>query len=476
MKFNQNLLAVFFFISYAMFSQENKPKISLNILANDNISEVNINQDKYIATIGKIIKHFEKEFKTLPKEDKIGVLIISHKAGNPTIKVYSEPKIDDAKEQKIITDIKAYKLENTKLVDFPVFISVNTKSEKEITEFKDYKDPIQQKLEEYEKANLATKIQLNKDYAINEILPVLSAYQVIVDDKFAGVKNFGKLIEKTDFSKIQNTAKLTDKNPDYWRACMEMSNGNLLIPITKTFILVSQGEFDYAYKYTEILKIFADKESIATKYLKDLEWRLKLFNDTLNHEIEKGITEHDKGNYDKAIEIYQNTKKIYPNSSWNLYELYFSQNIKDVNNKKIESTDRTQWDNDKIEIYKHNPLYNMDVRASNAKEAYLLFRRQEIQTLFRNKNELLQDINKYADIALDLGVYDFSAQLFWLAAPYMKNDSETAIHKCLYSLEKLGVKNLKENFKGNFNSIFKKIEKEKEKEMQENALYKSMKD
>ena len=58
----------------------------------------------------------------------------------------------------------------------------------------------------------------------------------------------------------------------------------------------------------------------------------------------------------------------------------------------------------------------------------------------------------------------------------MKNDSETAIHKCLYSLEKLGVKNLKENFKGNFNSIFKKIEKEKEKEMQENALYKSMKD
>ena len=65
MKINQTLLTVFFLISYAMFSQEDKPKISLNILANDKISEVNINQDKYIATIGKIIKHFEKEFKKI---------------------------------------------------------------------------------------------------------------------------------------------------------------------------------------------------------------------------------------------------------------------------------------------------------------------------------------------------------------------------------------------------------------------------
>lgn len=475
MKINQTLLTVFFLISYAMFSQEDKPKISLNILANDKISEVNINEDKYIASIGKIIKHFEIEYKTLPKEEKIGVLIISHKTGDPTIKVYSDPKIDAIKEQKIVTDIKAYKLENTKLVDFPVFISVNTKSEKEITDFKDYIDPIKQKLEEYKKANLETKIQLNKDYAINEVLPVLSAYQVIVDDKFAGVKNFGKLIEKTDFTKTQNIAELTDKNSDYWRACMEMSNGNLLIPITKTFMLVSQGEFDYAYKYIEILKLFADKESISTDYLKEIEFRLELFNNEINDEIAKGITEHDKKNYDKAIEIYQNIKKVYPNSSWNLYELYFSQNTKDLNDKKIESNDRSQWDKAKIEIYQHNPLYNMDVRASNPKEGYLLFRRQEIQSLFKNKNEILNDIYKYADIALDLGVYDFAAQVFWLTAPYMKNDSEKAINIYLYSLEKLGVKNLKENFKGNFTSIFKKIEKEKEKEMQENIVYKNMK-
>lgn len=475
MKFNQNLLAVFFFISYAMFSQENKPKISLNILANDNISEVNINQDNYIATIGKIIKHFEKEFKTLPKEEKIGVLIISHKAGNPTIKVYSEPKLSEIKEQKLLSDLKAFKFDNTKIVDFPIFISVNTKNEKEITDFKDFKDPVQKKLEDYSNANLETKIQLNKDYAINEIIPILNAYQIIVDDKFVGVKNFGKLIEKTNFSQIQNIDELTNKNSDYWRACMEMSNGNQLIPITKIFMLVSQGEFDYALKYIEVIKMFAEKENISTAYLKEIEWRLGLFNDELSNEISKGITEHDKKNYDNAIKIYQNLQKIYPNSAWNSYELYFSENTKNVIDKKIQSSDRSDWDKAKIEIYKHNPLYNMDVRASNGKEAYLLFRRQEIQSLFKNKKEVLVDINKYADIALDLGVYDFAAQVFWLTAPYMKNDSEKAIHKCLYSLEKLGVKNLKENFKGNFVAIFKKIEKEKVKEMEENILYKSMK-
>ena len=54
----------------------------------------------------------------------------------------------------------------------------------------------------------------------------------------------------------------------------------------------------------------------------------------------------------------------------------------------------------------------MDIRASNGQEAYLLFRRQEINNLFEKKENLLKDVFEYADIASDLGVHDFAAQLF----------------------------------------------------------------
>lgn len=120
-------------------------------------------------------------------------------------------------------------------------------------------------------------------------------------------------------------------------------------------------------------------------------------------------------------------------------------------------------------------MYHMDVRASNGKEAYLLFRRQDTGSLFRKKGETLNDIFKYADIAMDLGVYDFAAQLFWFTATYGKEDNDVSLHRYLYCLDKLGVKNLKSNFKGDFQKIFKEIDKEKEKEMKNNDFYKSFK-
>jgi hypothetical protein len=115
----------------------------------------------------------------------------------------------------------------------------------------------------------------------------------------------------------------------------------------------------------------------------------------------------------------------------------------------------------------------MDVRASNGKEAYLLFRRQEINTLFKSNENVLEDVYEYANIALDLEVYDFAAQMYWFSSCFNKDKQGEALHHYLYCLEKLGVKDLKANFKGDFNEIFVDIEKEKDKEMKENKIYKS---
>ena len=475
MKCKPLLYLLLFLFSVTAFSQNGDPELVMNLLTSDQIAKVNLDEEKFINSISKVTDYCKTNFKVLPQTQKIGLLLTVHKIGNPTWKCYSNPKIPTEFETRILKELSGIELVNTKLVDYSLFISINSKNEGKITDFEDYIDPLQQKIMDYEKADLKKKLALNKEFAINDVLPILAAYQVIVEDKFAGVKGFGKLLESTNFNQSQNIQNITSQNKNYWRATMEMEVGNQLIPISKIFALVSQGELDHAKKYIEIIRIFSKPKSISDDYLKEINYRIELFEDELNKEIEKGIVEHDKGNYQKAIDIYNEILKNYPNSSWTLYEKYFSENAKNLADEKITKDNREDWDKAKIEIYKHNPLYNMDVRASNGKEAYLMFRRQEIGTLFKNKDERIKDIYKYAEIATDLGVYDFAAQLFWLTVNFNKDNTLHPLDNYLYCLDKLGEKELKENFKGNFEKTFKKIDDQKEKEMKENSIYKNMK-
>ncbi|MEM0577973.1 hypothetical protein [Flavobacterium polysaccharolyticum] len=329
-----------------------------------------------------------------------------------------------------------------------------------------------QNIQDYKNATLQQKFELNKTYAIKEVLPILSGYQTIVEEKFAGVKNFGNLISKTSFSEQQEILKLTGNNSDFWRAIMEMESGNQLIPVTKIFMLISQGEFDYAIKYIEIIKMFSKKETYADKYLNDLAIRLELFNKQLNSEIYRGITEHDKGNFDKAISIYNEILKQYPNSAWANFELFYSQSELNKKNGEGKLNSIENWNKKKNNILDHNPFYGLPISSQNPEDAYLLFRRNSIGGLFKDKKERLNDIYKYAEIAMDLKIYDFAAQLFWFSFSHSKNN-EDSIYRFLYCIEKLGVTNLKENFKGNFEKEFKKIEMEKENEMVKSEIYKS---
>lgn len=326
--------------------------------------------------------------------------------------------------------------------------------------------------QEYKDATLQQKFELNKTYAIKEVLPVLSGYQTIVEDKFAGVKNFGNLVAKTNFTEQQDILKLTGTNSDFWRAIMEMEPGNQLIPTTKIFMLISQGEFDHAINYIQIVKMFSKTETYADNYLDEILKRLLIFNEQLNAEIEKGIAEHDKGNFEKAILIYTEILKKYPNSAWANFEIIYSQSELNKKNGEEKLNSVENWNKNKNNILSHNPFYGLPISPQNGEDAYLLFRRNSIGKLFKNGNEKLDDIYKFAEIALDLKIYDFAAQLFWFSFTHSKNN-EDSIFKFLYCIEKLGVTNLKQNFKGNFEKEFRNIEKEKEKEMIKNEIYKS---
>jgi len=460
-------------ICSAIYAQ--KPlEVSLIMIEGDNIASVNSDEDTMLKSLSETIDLFKNEFKDIPTNQKIGLLLTYHKEGKTTVELYSNPKLKSNLEKDFLNKITGLKQVNTKIVDFTVLLLANSSDEKTSEDFPDLLHPKERMKQTYEAADLKTKLELNKSWAITEVLPVLTAFETTVDDKYAGVKNFGKLVAKTNFNTTQDIGTLTSNNSDYWRAVMEMEKGNQLIPVTKIAMLMTQGELDYAFKYLELLGAFSNPETVSDSYLKEMSWRLRTFNNQLNEQISKGITQHDSGNYKKAIGIYDGILKDYPNSAWTQYEKYYSQNAIDLANGQSKTEDRKLWDASKVSIYKSNPLYNMDVRASNGAEGYLLYRRQEIGTLFKTKGQLIKDIYKYADIALDLKVYDFAAQYFWMTANYDK-DETNSITYYLYCLEKLGVKDLKSNFKRDHEKEFRQLEATKEKTMKESSIYNSFK-
>ncbi|MFT6981456.1 MAG: tetratricopeptide (TPR) repeat protein [Crocinitomicaceae bacterium] len=462
----KNTLICFFAIAFFTLnlSAQEEPEFTIAFLENDNIAEVNVDQESYIASIAEITDVSKKEFQRIESTQKIAILITSHKKGAPTIELYSNPKIGKKQKEGFLKKLKALNHVNTKLVDFPMLLLLNSKFENLQTDFNDLIAPADKRQLAYKSATLEGKFELNKAYAA-EVLTVLSAFQTIVDDQFVGVKNFGELITKTDFDEKQKISPLTSENQDYWRAIMEMSVGNQLIPITNVFALVSQGEFDYATKYVEVLLMFSDPKSIANTYLEELWSRLNTFNNDVNGRIEKGFVYHDSGKYQKAIDLYNEILKEYPNSAWAKYEVYFSQNALSVELEKASLVDRTEWDKAKVGIYKSNPLYPLNVNASNSREIYLMFRRISIGELFKDRENRLSDIYEYASIAMDLEVYDFAAQLYWISITFDKTEND-ALFRFLYCLEKLGVTELKSNFEGDFEKEFEKIEKAQEAAIQ----------
>ncbi len=467
------LLLILPALLFGKFVSSQEAEVSINLLANDKIAEVNVEQTAFIEGMLQVTNYLKYHFKNLPKDHKFGLLMVVHKTGKPSFTCYSKPKMSKDETDKVIADITNLKMENTKIVDFPIFFAINSEAI-DLTVFEDFVNPVEQKQKEYEAADLATKFRLNKEYAINEVLPILGAYENKVDAQFEGVKNLGKLVLETDFSKPQDMVSLFDSNTNYWRAGLEMEVGNQIVPATKIFALVSQGELDYAKEYLDMIQIFSSSKTTTNDYLEEINWRLRLFYKELNAAVAQGVALHDQGKYDEALKIYDDLLKSYPNSAHAMYEHYFSNNEKQVADKKIELGSSDNWYKARPEIYKHNPLYSVDVKATSGKEMYLIARRQEIQNLFNKKEDRLKDVYTYAEIAQDLGIYDFAAQLFWFSVTYNKEQTTSALNNYLYCLDKLGETKLKANFKVDCDKVFKKIEKDKKAEMEESSWYKMM--
>lgn len=454
-------------------AQQRTKDLALQLLLPDMVTEVNFDQDELIEYLGVVVDSIDSlTIKIAEPQDLIFVLTFST-GSDPEFMIHSRPAMDKSQLDYYRMVLKKIPSLRSRLVSYPIVLMVSRNGGLKIS--KDpyepvYIDPLEKEEIVFKNADLKEKSDLLRSWAVNVALPVLSHYQVIVDDQFAGVKSMGQLIQSTDFNLKQDINLLTDSNSNYWRAVVEMSPGNQLIPVSKVVMHISQGQFDYAKLYLSIIGFFYDEKTLAAYYLDEARWRLDLYNKQLNAEIEKGIDLHDKGNYDEALTHYEKLMLVAPYSAWLQYEYYYS-----GQHGKKDPDDRT-WYEVKHKVYSCDPMYHMDVKASNGQEGYLLTRRMAMIDLFRDDNKLKEDIIEYADIAFDLQNHAVAAQLYWMIISGIPDDyykDKNLLHYFLYCLDKLGDQFIKTNFEGDFEKAFIKIDASQKKEMEKSAIFKS---
>jgi tetratricopeptide (TPR) repeat protein len=140
----------------------------------------------------------------------------------------------------------------------------------------------------------------------------------VEDPKFQGIVKFAEAVKPIDGETKVDIAKLTYKNKDYWRAVLEMTPKDSSILFTHAHLHASCGQTSYADVYF-LLGSLTDAKSHQEEFNK-----YKLLRNNLNKraslEISQGVKLHDKRQYAKAIEVYDNVINDYPSCAIAYYE------------------------------------------------------------------------------------------------------------------------------------------------------------
>lgn len=479
MKLPVRLMLLILWTATCARAQTKQVEMGIQFLTSEIIGEVNMDQETFVSYAQAVNAAIENAMTGATAKADVYVVQTVHKSQPATIEVFVRPANSGIETQKLKSLLLAIKSTTTNYVDFSLLYKAKVNGgavDSEAAFTPALKLPAEVQMAEFQARDMAGEYAQIKAWAATEAIPLLAAFETKVDSKFAGVRAVGDMLTATNFSGRQDVAALTERSNSYWQACLEMSQGNQLIPVSKALMYAAQGEFDQASLYLTILQPLSDPKSMATQLAQELSIRLQVFDQKLNAEVQKGIARHDQGAYPAAIAIYNQVLAIHPASAWVNYEKYFSQNTQALAKKK--APDGELWKNARAVVYRYNPMYPTQAEASSGKEMYQMMKRQRLTELFQTKEKFEADYLEYADTALLLGDYGLAAQMNWLIFSSFAKDSQGSENRLayfLYALDKLGNREIAANFKGDFKSEFARIDTRFDRDMRDNAMYKSFK-
>jgi tetratricopeptide (TPR) repeat protein len=470
------ILSISFFFSFSNSIGQTAVSTEVHLLTDENTGELTLEHEQFFDYVKVTMSILEEELGKSKTGRDVLVMFTLSQDQKPQIRISARPVLDKKTSKNLQNIVNQFSDIRTGYVDFS-FAYVFTVNGGNTDSKQTYKpDPIDPSEHEFNRFNNLSMIDKQADiqqFMRLKLLPMMGQTMANVPEQFEGVAKFGKLI-LSDGWKKRPIANLTDQNYDYWRAVLEMERGNLIVPFAKACLHIEKGQYDIASNILSIISPFWGETKFSKDLVNEVSIKLDLLKAQIDAEVEKGIAMHDKKQYQKAINHYENIRKDFPNSAWLNYELYFSKSMLLSNDEEVKKL----WTSMKSLVFEANPVYPMEIRAENGRKAYLLFRRQEINSLFKEGGDVFADFINYADITLELGEYGFAAQLYWLILSYFpkeKYGERNMLSHFVYCMHKMGQQKIVELFEIDLKRELEDIESAFEKRMLTSPIYNSFK-
>jgi hypothetical protein len=449
-----------------------KVAVSIVFITEMNIAQLAIDSGPFVQRVKPVIAAVESRFRDESRRRTVVIQVTLHPDRPAEVAVAGQPAPSEDEVKDLLRSADAKTSPRSKVTDctFRVLAQINGGHP-------DQKSPLKPRLETpderwiaaFQAASTAEKLALMRRWARSEALPILAASASGADAKFKGVCDLGKALGKLDPKKPVDVAALTDRNPDYWRAMLEMVPGDPLVAATRVALHAANGEIDQARRYSAVATFFDARKSLSSRLLGEFRAMMGFFYKDVESRIQGGIALNDKGRLAEAMSTYDDVLKDYPGSAWAHYERVQTRIAMAAKEGKPIGQAMVDWPKARDAILACDPLYEMLAEAKGQEDIFRLTRRIEINTLFKDRAKTVGDLMRYADIARDLEVYGFAAMLYWNLVSAVKPEDyggRELIEDFLYCLEPLGVKDIKENFRGDHPAAFARIKADRKKRVE----------
>jgi tetratricopeptide (TPR) repeat protein len=329
-------------------------------------------------------------------------------------------------------------------------------------------------LDRFVSADLTTQYRELREWARSVALPLLAHRAARTDTQYSGVIALGRALNALPPDAPLRTEAIAYRNPEYWRAVMEMAPGDQLVGAMPVFLHAAAGELDRSATLLSNCLAFSRDGSLAHRLMLDFSARLGPFRRQLAAEIKAGVSLHDQAKYDEAIAVFDQVLAAYPNSAWARYERFFSTVTRDGfdSRSKLKQANRL-WKASSPEIYRCNPIYTSQFGATTGRSVGAL---QDRLTVHRLMNKPPDDFGErmggLADSAMRLEDYGTAALLYWFALgtdekfkgisfvadQAVELERDDLLTRYLYCLDKLGVPQWKGEFAGDYSTGLKRID------------------
>ncbi len=462
--------------------QPERARAGMQILTDPALAAQTLDSEQFAAWVRPVIQAVEEAFKGEKGQRDVVVQVVLHKKAAADATFAGRPALPRGEAERIAKSLNLAQAPHTKLVDlvFRLEVKVNGGNPASLREqplVPTLETPEEARMTRFRKGDTAARLVILRQWALNEALSALAATALGAEAKFEGVHHLGQTLAALDPSQPIDVVKLTDHNPDYWRALVEMAPGQPLVPASKIVLHVANGELDKARRLDEVTAVFDARESTASRVLADLRGMTAVFFKDVDSTIRDGVAAHDQKRFEDALKAYDKVLKDYPGSAWALYERFQTQRAVALAKGGLALAASPDWARAAKGIYACDPLYPIAGQAKSGAEAYFLFRRMSLNDLFKDQAKLSEDLIKYADVALDLEQYSFAAHLYWNATTSVDrkfHGNRKLFEHFLYCVERLGVTNLKDNFRGEHKAEFATIAAERKKLMEESPLFRKV--